>query len=428
MNSRSAAALVLNRVLSGESLNRALPDVLGMLPESQRATTQALSYGALREHQTISALLATMLKKPIRAKDQLLECFLRIGLFECLDGKTAEHAVVKETVANVKQKFRWAAGLANATLRRYLRERDSLHADFADKPEVLYKLPLPLLTKLQSAWPEQWRDIAVASHAQAPMTLRVDLSRITREQMLAQLQRSGIAAAAHPLVESALTLDRPAPVNELPGFTDGSISVQDAAAQLAAPFLKLESGQKVLDACAAPGGKTIHLLESADIELLAVESDAERVELIKQNFERCQRHAQVIVGDARQTPDWSQGQTFDRILLDAPCSAMGVLRRHPDIQLHRSAADIEKLVQLQAELLDALWALLSPGGRLLYATCSIWPDENEHQVARFIERHPEAQCETIKLDGALVTAHGLQILPGFAGMDGFFYAAISKLA
>jgi len=428
MNSRSAAALVLNRVLSGESLNRALPEVLTMLPDNHRAATQALSYGALREHQTINALLAAILKKPIRAKDQLLECFLRVGLFECLDGKTAEHAIVKENVANVKQKFRWAAGLANATLRRYLRERQALHASFADNPEVIYKLPLSMLTQLQKAWPEHWQEIAIASHAQAPMTLRVDLARATREQMLEQLAQGGIAAEAHSLVASALTLRNPVTVQELPGFSEGLLSVQDAAAQLAAPFLQLESGQRVLDACAAPGGKTLHMLETADIELLVLDSAAERVELIKQNLERCQRQAQVLVGDGRKTSAWAEGRSFDRILLDAPCSATGVLRRHPDIQLHRSTADVEKLVQLQAELLDAMWALLSPGGRLLYATCSIWPDENEHQVARFMERHQDAQTQPIMLDGVLATKHGLQILPGFAGMDGFYYAAITKQA
>ena len=426
MNSRSAAALVLNRVLSGESLNRALPEILDLLPESQRAATQALSYGALREHQAITALLAKMLKKKIRRKDQLLECFLRIGLFECLDGKTAEHAIVKETVANVKQKFRWAAGLANATLRRYLRERESLHAELANDTTVEFKMPRAMLSKLQKAWPQHWQEIAMASHAQAPMTLRVDLSRISRDQLLEQLAEAGIEAISHPLVDSAITLSAPIPVFDLPGFGEGLLSVQDAAAQLAAPFLELKTGQQVLDAGAAPGGKAIHMLESAEIDLLVLDSEVERIELIKQNLERCQRQAKVVVGDAREAAALAQRQSFDRILLDAPCSAAGVVRRHPDIALHRSAADIEQLVKLQAELLDALWALLSPGGRLLYATCSIWPEENELQVVEFLQRHEDAQKQKITLEGAIATAHGLQILPGFSGMDGFFYAAISK--
>lgn len=396
-----------------------------MLPENQRAATQALSYGALREHQTINALLSSMLKKPIRHKDQLLECFLRVGLFECLDGKTPEHAIVKETVANVKQKFRWAAGLANATLRRYLRERESLHDSFADKPEVQFKMPSSMLSRLQQAWPAQWQEIATASHSQAPMTLRVDLARTSRQQMLEQLAQSSIEAVPHSLVESAITLGNPTSVDELPGFAEGLLSVQDAAAQLAAPFLELEAGQRVLDACAAPGGKTVHLLETADIKLLALDSEADRADLIEQNLARCQRKAKVLVADARQSA-WSQGQSFDRILLDAPCSATGVLRRHPDIQLHRSDADIEKLTQLQAELLAALWPLLSPGGRLLYATCSIWPDENELQIEKFLQRNGDAQSRPLQLQGALSSTNGIQILPGFAEMDGFFYAAIYK--
>lgn len=426
MSSRTAAATVVKRVLDGESLSRALPEIQSGLPEVQRATVQALSYGALRQHYRISALLEYLLHKPIRRKDHFLECLLRVALFECIDGKTASHALVAESVDNIKRHYRWAAGMANATMRRYLRETDEIAVKLDANAEAKYNLPQYWLENLQQAWPEQWQDIAAASVAPAPLTLRVAVEKTSRTALLEQLDETGIPATAHPLVSTAVVLEQAVKVEQIPGFASGDCSVQDAAAQLAASFLAVAEGYKVLDACAAPGGKTMHLLEQASLDLIALDSDPERLALVADNLKRGGLKAELVSADARDTDTWWDKVPFDRILLDAPCSATGVVRRHPDIKLHRSPADLDKLVILQAELMDQLWQTLSPGGRMLYATCSIWPQENEQQVAQFLERHTDASAEPLALDGALQTGHGLQIFPGTAGMDGFYYAALTK--
>ncbi len=426
MSSRTAAATVLKRVLEGESLNRALPEVQATLSAGQRPKVQALSYGALRQHEQITALLAILLHKKIRKRDFFLECLLRIALYEALDGKTPSHALVKETVSNVKRHFRWASGMANATLRRYYREEEDLKSQLESDWTTQYNLPEAWLVKLKKLWPENWQEIAASAQTPPPMTLRVALNNNSRAEYLGRLQEADITATKHPLVTSALVLDKPVAVDELPDFNEGLCSVQDAAAQLAASYLQTSDGQRVLDACAAPGGKTMHLLENSALELTAVDSDAERLLLVADNLARGGFSADLKQADASDLDTWWDGKTFDRILLDAPCSASGVLRRHPDIKLHRTATDIEQLVNLQARLLDSLWQSLSPGGRLLYATCSIWSEENQEQVKQFLQRHQDAQLDEINLEGCSSTGSGLQILPGYQGMDGFYYAAINK--
>ncbi len=426
MSSRTAAASVLKRVLEGESLNRALPEIQATVPIDQRPKVQALSYGALRQHEQINTLLSVLLHKPIRKREFFLECLLRIALYEALAGQTPSHALVAESVSNIKRHYRWASNLANAMLRRYFRETEELHAHFEKDWQAQFNLPELWLLKLKQTWPDGWQEIALSAQQAPPMTLRVALDKVSRGDYLDQLKAADISATPHAVVATAIVLDNAVAVEELPGFGQGLCSVQDAAAQLAAVYMKTEDGQRVLDACAAPGGKTMHLLENSSLALTAIDSDAERLALVADNLQRGGLQATLKAADAIHVDKWWDGVTFDRILLDAPCTAAGVLRRHPDIKLHRTAADIEQLVILQAELLDHLWPTLSPGGRLIYATCSIWPEENQEQISAFLQRHQNAVLEPIELDGCSLTGVGLQILPGYAGMDGFYYAAINK--
>lgn len=426
MSSRTAAATVLKRVLEGESLNRALPEVQATLPDGQRGKVQALSYGALRQHEKITALLCLLLHKKIRKRDFFLECLLRVALYEALDGKTPSHALVKETVSNIKRHFRWASGMTNATLRRYYREEEELLAELENDWTARFNLPETWLLKLKELWPDSWQEIASNTQALPPMTLRVAKNSNSRADYLTRLQAVDIDATEHSLVDSALVLDKAVAVDELPGFDLGHCSVQDAAAQLAAGYLQTSDGQRVLDACAAPGGKTMHLLENSAMDLTAIDIDAERLLLVADNLGRGGFSAHLKQADVADLEQWWDGAHFDRILLDAPCSASGVLRRHPDIKLHRTANDIEQLVKLQAQILDSVWQTLSPGGRLLYATCSIWPEENHEQMSQFLQRHHDAQLDELELPGCSSMDTGLQILPGYQSMDGFYYAAINK--
>jgi 16S rRNA (cytosine967-C5)-methyltransferase len=285
-----------------------------------------------------------------------------------------------------------------------------------------------LRARLEAAYPQDWQAIAAANDARAPLTLRVNLRRITRAAYAAKLAQAGLTTGAQPAIDSALTLDQPVPVEALPGFSHGEVSVQDAAAQLAAILLDARAGTRVLDACAAPGGKAAHVLERApEARLVALDVDAERLRRVRENFTRLELHGEIVAGDAANPAGWWDGEPFDRILLDAPCSGTGVIRRHPDIRLHRRAADIDRLVRHQARLLDALWPLLAPGGKLLYVTCSILPEENGQQAAAFIARTPTA-CGTPLAHPALARharfdGVGHQILPGAGDMDGFYYAA-----
>jgi 16S rRNA (cytosine967-C5)-methyltransferase len=392
------------------------------------ALVQEMSYGTLRWFDQLAAVAALFLDKPLKAKDQDVYALLLVGLYQLRFMRVARHAAVKETVgAAAALKKPWAKNLLNACLRAALREEARVQAAIAADPSAAFSHPAWLLEEIRRDWPENWAAILVANNERPPMVLRVNRLRQSRDLYLARLDRAGIAASAHALSETAVVLASPVAVTALPGFAEGDVSVQDAAAQLAAPLLDARSGERVLDACAAPGGKTGQLLEQTALaELVALDREPARVKLIEENLARLKLGAKTVAGDAANPADWWDGQAFDRILADVPCSATGVIRRHPDIKVRRQPGDLPRLIATQEQILESLWPLLKPGGKLLYATCSILPVENENQMTAFLRRHPDATEDVLATEAGRARAVGRQILPGEAGMDGFYYARLRK--
>jgi len=429
---RALAAEVVAAVLGGASLDTALPATQAQLESTQdRALLQALGYGVLRDLRLLSSLLEMLLDRPL--KDGQLRALLLTGLFQLRSTRIPPHAAVSETVAaTARIRQPKARGMVNAVLRRYLREREGLEAALAPGPAMLHSHPDWLVTRLQADWPKHWQSILAANQAQGPMSLRVNEMRTTRAGYLERLREAGFDAVVSPYVPQALTLVAPVPVERLPGFEGGDVSVQDVAAQLAVGLLDLNHGQRerlrVLDACAAPGGKSAHILESADVELLALDRDAERLQLMTDTLNRLRVTADCRVADAITPDEWWDGQPFDRILLDAPCSGTGVIRRHPDIKWLRRESDITAMASTQRRLLTALWPLLAPGGVLLYATCSLLRAEGEDVMAQFMQAQPEAQRWPIKVNWGEPCGVGRRIASGETGMDGFYYARLRRRA
>jgi 16S rRNA (cytosine967-C5)-methyltransferase len=398
-DSRLAALQVLLDVLDkGRSLDAALPGRETVLPESRdRAFCRTLAYGVLREHRRLEALRDRLLAKPLRRRDQDLALVLELGLFQLSYLDTPPHAAVSETVALTRTCHKaWAGKLVNAVLRRFLREKTALTARVDRTPAVAASLP---------DWLYQ---------------------RLATKAYQARLAAAGLEADPLPGFADALVLARPTPVADLPGFAQGDCSVQDGAAQLAADLIDAAAGERVLDACAAPGGKAAHILERADVELLALDSDPSRVERLDATLGRIGLGARSIPADAAEPANWWDGQAFDRILLDAPCSGSGVIRRHPDIKWLRRAEDIARLTALQGRLLQALWPLLRPGGRLVYATCSVLEAENEAQAAAFVQGRADLRVVEPTLPVGTRLRYGQQIRTGESGVDGFYYACFEK--
>ena len=433
INPRAMAARVVEEVVvHSRYLDTALTKALVALPHTQArdaALIQEMSYGALRWFDQLAAIAALFLDKPLKNKDQDIYALLLIGLYQLIHMRVAKHAAVKETVeAATALKKPWAKNLLNACLRASLREEARAQAAIATSPPAAFSHPAWLLEEIRRHWPENWAAILVANNERPPLVLRANHMHQSREQYLARLAQAGIAANAHPIGETAVVLDTPVTVSELPGFAAGDVSVQDAAAQLAAMLLDAQSGERVLDACAAPGGKTGHLLEHSPelAELVALDREPQRVKLIAENLTRLGLSARTIIGDAAKPAPWWNGHPFDRILADVPCSATGVIRRHPDIKIRRRPEDLSQLSATQASILDGLWPLLKPGGKLLYATCSILPVENENQMTAFLRRHPDATEDVLPTNAGRARIIGRQILPGESGMDGFYYARLRK--
>ncbi|WP_432742016.1 16S rRNA (cytosine(967)-C(5))-methyltransferase RsmB [Methylobacter sp. G7] len=427
MNTRLVAARVLSRVLQdGQSLTAALDNAfLSIESGKDRAFIQALCYGVCRQFHRLDFILSQLLDKPL--KDADVKSLALVGLYQLKFMRVKPHAAVSETVLAARKKP-WAKSLINAVLRTYLREQEELEHK-ADKFQVAaLSHPDWLIKQIEQDWPEQALTIFLENNQQPPMVLRANLAKTSREHYLQLLTEQGIEAEAVGFCRSAIRLDKPVPVDLLPGFAEGMVSVQDAAAQLAAGLLDVQPGHRVLDVCAAPGGKTAHILETqAQLkELVAVDIDASRMLRVSENCQRLGLKATLVVGDAANPEGWWDGQPFDRILLDAPCSALGVIRRHPDIKLLRRAEDIGQLQAMQKTILQAVWPLLAPSGLLVYATCSILKQENEQQVQAFLAEHNDAVELPIAAGWGISGICGRQIITGESAMDGFYYARISK--
>jgi 16S rRNA (cytosine967-C5)-methyltransferase len=440
---RAAAAFAVDQVLAGgHSLDRALKIALSdRLAERDQALVKALAFGALRWHQRHRLIIGTLLDRPLRSRDRILEALLSVGLFQLIDTRQPGYASVSATVDATKKLHRpRAAGLVNATLRRFQREQNTVLPKVLARDEGRYSHPQWLIDQLRVDWGDQAQQILTFALARPPMWLRVNTARNDAAATVDTLQSThGIDAVTLAGFPAAVCLAQPMSVSDLPGFADGLVSVQDAAAQLAAELLDATPGMRVLDACAAPGGKTGHILERAggQLDVVAIDVDAARNEMVAQNLERLGYNAQIMTADVQATGAWagdiSGDATFDRILVDAPCSATGVIRRHPDIKFLRRPEDIPVLAARQGNILDALWPLLKPGGQLLYATCSVLRAENHEVATEFLRRHPDAtevRSPDIVVPEAVaaVPGPGYQLLPGPANTDGFYYALMERSA
>jgi len=403
-----------------------------------RPATQSIAFGTVRWFFELDACLAALLERPGARQDPEVRALLLVGLYQLLHGATPEHAAVSETVEAARALGRpRAAGLVNAVLRRFQRERDAIVEAAHRARPARYAHPAWMIEAFTRDWPDRWESIVAAGNAEPPMWLRVNARRTAREAYRARLAEAGLAAEAAAFAPEALRLAEPADVNALPGFADGDVSVQDAAAQLAPRFLAAAPGMRVLDACAAPGGKACHALELEPgiAELVALDLDAARAARIESNLARLQLHARVVVGDAGRPAEWWDGRPFDRILLDVPCSGSGVIRRHPDIKLLRRPADVPRFAAVQAGLLRAAWGLLAPGGRLVYASCSVFSRENAGVVGEFLGGESRAvdvtESARLLLPGTLpwqVAGPGCALASGAADADGFYYACLEKRA
>jgi 16S rRNA (cytosine967-C5)-methyltransferase len=428
LNTRWVAASVITKVLQdGQSLTLSLDNALKTVESPQdKAFIQALCYGVCRFYHRLEFIVNQLLDKPLKALE--VKALLLIGLYQLIYMRVKPHAAVSETVY-AAHKQAWAKPLINAVLRNYIRQKDAIEQQASQVRQVALSHPGWLIQQLEYDWPEQADALLIANNQAPPMTLRINQGKTSRENYLALLAAQGIAAQETGINNVGIILETPIAINNLPNFADGWVSVQDGAAQLAADLLDVQPGHRVLDVCAAPGGKTAHILEKQPelMALVAVDIDAYRMQRVNGNLQRLNLTATLIVEDAAHPDKWWDGEQFDRILLDAPCSATGVIRRHPDIKLLRRADDINALATTQCSLLNAIWPILKPGGMLIYSTCSVLKQENECQIKRFLEAKPDAvELPIDSQDWGHSREFGRQILTGESAMDGFYYARIIK--
>lgn len=431
LNLRAHATRLLGQILfEGYSLSALLPEYKKACREPKDAAfLQSLVFGTLRHYYLLEQLYKPLLKSPLPDKDQICYPLICVGVYQLKFMRVPHHAVLSETVeaARVLGKPR-LTGLINAVLRNYLRQQDSLETRALRASEAKYNHPAWMIRRIQKDWPDQWQAIFAANNSHPPLSLRVNTRCITTAEYLEMLSAAGISAERADPMLPAISLNAACDVRELPGFASGCFYAQDVAAQAAATLLDLKPAQRVLDVCAAPGGKTTHIaeIEPKLAALLAVDNAPERCARIIENLERLQHKATVIEGDACSPDSWWDGQAFDRILVDAPCSATGVIRRHPDIKLLRRETDVAVLAEQQRKLLDAVWPMLKPGGILVYTTCSILNEENEAVVAGFVKNHADALISTIDMTVGIKRTLGHQVLPGQGNRDGFYYARLQK--
>ncbi len=437
---RARAAEAVDAVVNqGRSLDTALAQAEAGINPSERGLARALCYGTLRFHWRLRSQVSALLDRPLKAKDSVIESLIAVGIYQLTDTRIPDHAAVSMTVeaSRVLRRPKYAS-LINAVLRNFVRK--NLQAAEPVDDEARYSHPAWLLERLRCDWPDHWLEIVEAGNRQAPMWLRVNINRQSQAGYIKVLKESGQFAddaASHQVIagfDQAVKLASPRPVSDLPGFSDGQVSVQDAAAQLAAPWLLRGGCKRILDACAAPGGKTGQLLELAgpNADLTAIDLDEDRLDKVRENLARLGLSATVLAADASTPDEWWDGAQFDRILLDAPCSGSGVIRRHPDIKLLRRAGDIATLARSQLALLQALWPLLEANGRLLYVTCSVLEEENDAVVREFLKTQADARENDVLPNNNIRDLMqrktcGYQILPGNQDVDGFYYACLERV-
>ena len=429
---RALAALAISKLLTRkQTLTVILPDYTIRLQEKKdRAFLQELCYGVVRHYFLLEFILDNLLEKPLKPKDSDIKVLIMSGLYQGIFLGTPAHALVSASVEACDElRKSWAKKLVNAILRKYLRESQQLHTKSKQNPVARYSHPEWLLEFFKQDYPDTWQQICEENNQYPPMFLRVNTREISRDEYLGKLVQKNINAMAAPYSVTGIKLEKPVDIHELPGFDQGMVSVQDLAAQLTPQILDIKPGQRVLDACAAPGGKLAHILEyEPQLEkVVAVENDANRYERLIQTLERLNLEADIKLADTRKTDTWWDGEKFDRILLDAPCSATGVIRRHPDIKLLRTPDEINPVAKLQNELLHTLWPLLITGGKLLYVTCSTLKKENDLQITNFLEHQNNVKVIEINAVWGIKTEFGRQILPGQDNMDGFYYACLQKI-
>lgn len=423
-----AAQALADIALRGVSLREAMEQRAPKLryPRDRSLLTALLSDGA-RWWLRFDSVLDRLLDKPLRRKEPEVHALLVLGLVQLDVLQLQDYAAVAATVEATRALNRpRLAGLVNAVLRRWQRERTTLLAALDAQPQTRYAMPTWLVEAITSDWPTQADAILADSNREPPMMLRANRRRTSRDALIEQLRASAYPANPHPWLTDGIVLPHSSDITRMPGFAQGWFAVQDGAAQVAADLLDIRNGLRVLDACAAPGGKACHLLERADLSLTALEFDASRTARIRQNLERLGLHADLRIGDAGDPSHWWDGKPFDRILIDAPCSATGVLRRRPDVRLHRRASDIDALAAQQQRILAALWPLLAPGGRLVYVTCSLLRAENETVIETFLAHHDDARAVSVSLPAGQPATVGWQILPGDDDLDGMYYAVLER--
>ncbi|CAI1692204.1 Ribosomal RNA small subunit methyltransferase B [Serratia quinivorans] len=424
-NLRSIAAIAIGQVLDqGQSLSTVLPSLQKTISDKDRALLQELCFGTLRVLPQLEWCIQQLMAKPMTGKQRTLHYLLMVGLYQLLYTRIPAHAVLAETVEGaVALKRPQLKGLINGVLRQFQRQQEELLQRAANN-DSRYLHPSWLLKRIQQAYPSQWEQVIDANNQKPPMWLRVNRLHHTREDYLQLMEQAGIAAEPHAEYRDAVRLLAPCAVTDLPGFANGWVTVQDASAQGCVDLLDPQDGEQILDLCAAPGGKTTHILEAAPkAHVMAVDIDEQRLSRVKENLQRLRLHAEVKQGDGRTPQQWCGDKQFDRILLDAPCSATGVIRRHPDIKWLRRDRDIAELAALQAEIIEAIWPHLKSGGVMVYATCSILPAENAEQVSGFLQRHADARL----VETGNQQQPGRQNLPHPEDGDGFFYAKLIKM-
>ncbi|MBG6029284.1 16S rRNA (cytosine(967)-C(5))-methyltransferase RsmB [Proteus mirabilis] len=417
-NLRSIAAKAINQVLDqGLSLSTVIPELQKNISDKDKPLLQEICFGVLRTLPQLEWIIQQLMDKPLKGKQRILHYLIMVGLYQLLYTRIPAHAALAETVNGaVTLKKPQLKGLINGVLRQFQRQQDILNERFQNS-ENRFLHPSWLLARIKQAYPEQWMSIVEGNNQKPPMWLRVNQRHHSREEYLTLLENEKISAIADDSHPFAIRLENPCNVNLLPGFADGWVTVQDRSAQRCAELLAPENKEQILDLCAAPGGKTTHILEIApQAQVLAIDIDEQRLKRVQENLTRLKLNAVVKSGDGRYPEQWCSGMQFDRVLLDAPCSATGVIRRHPDIKWLRRNDDIEQLAQIQKEILHAIWPYLKSGGTLVYATCSILPEENKQQVEAFLASTKDAQCD-----------YQYQCLPEEKGGDGFFYALIKKI-